>query len=184
MRASGKASRSIRLAMALFNLTDLVRRLGRGDRLLGIDPGGRRIGLALSDVTLAIASPYGTIARTRLLTNASEIRAIARAEMVGGLVVGLPLSMDGGFGPAAQAARDWAKALSDATALPAAMWDERLSSATASDLLAETGHLSRTRRARVLDRASAAVILQSALQSGLQSHVALQSHQDAASKPS
>ena len=101
----------------------------RGRRLLGIDPGARTIGLALSDVSLLLASPYGSLRRARLRANAAEIAAIAAREGAGGLVVGLPLSMDGTAGPAAQAARDWTLALSDATALPAALWDERLSTA-------------------------------------------------------
>ena len=67
--------------------------------------------------------------RAKLATNAAEIRAIADREGAGGLVIGLPLSLDGSVGPAAQSVRDWALALSAATNLPTAMWDERLSSA-------------------------------------------------------
>jgi putative Holliday junction resolvase len=114
--------------MALFNMTELRARLGREQRLLGIDPGSRTIGLALSDVRLMLASPYGSLKRGKLKVNAGELATIARREGVGGLVVGLPLSMDGTFGPAAQAARDWALALSEAIGLPVALWDERLSS--------------------------------------------------------
>src|SRR5258708_1409598 len=100
--------------MPLFNLRDLRARLGRDQRLIGLDPGSRTIGIALSDVRLSLASPYGSIRRGKLRDNAAEIAAIARKEAAAGLVVGLPLSMDGSVGPAAQAARDWALALSDA----------------------------------------------------------------------
>jgi len=80
-----------------------------------------------------------------------------------GLVVGLPLSMDGTAGPAAQAARDWTFALSDATGLPAALWDERLSSAAVNRFLIGEADLTRAKRAEAVDRAAAAWMLQAAL---------------------
>jgi len=137
--------------------------LGRDQRLIGIDPGARVIGIALSDVRLMLATPYGSLARVKLSRNAAEIMAIARREGAGGLVVGLPLSMDGSFGPAAQAARDWARSLSEQTGLPAAMWDERLSSSAVNRFLINQADLSRARRARSVDRSAAAWILQGAL---------------------
>ena len=149
--------------MPVINLTELRARLPKGARLIGLDPGRRRIGVALSDVELRLAGPYATLQRGRLATNAAEIAAIARREEAGGLVVGLPLSMDGTAGPAAQAARDWAHALSAATGLPAALWDERLSTMAAERLLIDEAGLSRRRRAEVVDRAAAAHILQAAL---------------------
>ena len=149
--------------MQLFNLRTLREGLGRDQRLIGIDPGRRTIGLALSDVSLSLASPYGALKRGKLRENAAEIVAIARKEGAGGLVVGLPLSMDGSFGPAAQAARDWALALSEATALPTALWDERLSSAAANRFLIEDADLSRSKRAGAVDRMAAAWLLQGAL---------------------
>ena len=85
----------------------------RNQRLIGLDPGSRTIGVALSDVGLSLASPYGAIKRGKMRDNAAEIAAIARKEDAGGLVVGLPLSMDGSIGPAAQSASDWALALSE-----------------------------------------------------------------------
>jgi putative pre-16S rRNA nuclease len=146
-----------------FNLRDLRSRLAANERLIGLDPGSRTIGVALSDVRLSLASPYCSIRRGKLRDNAAEIVAIARKEGVGGLVVGLPLSMDGSVGPAAQAARDWALALSEATALPVALWDERLSSAAANRFLVAEADLSRRRRAEVVDRMAAAWMLQAAL---------------------
>jgi putative holliday junction resolvase len=149
--------------MALFNLSELATRLGRHDRLVGIDPGSKTIGLALSDVRRTLATPYGSLRRGKLRDNAAAILAIARKEGAGGLVIGLPQSMDGSFGPAAQAARDWALALSEATGLPAALWDERLSSAAANRFLIEEVDLSRRKRARAVDRLAAAMMLQAAL---------------------
>src|SRR6185312_16384205 len=119
--------RTIRPPMPLFNMMALRARLAPGQRLLGIDPGAKTIGLALSDVSLLLASPYGALRRGKLAANAAEIGRIAAREGVGGLVVGLPLGLDGSFGPAAQGARDWTQALAEATGLPAANFDERLS---------------------------------------------------------
>jgi putative pre-16S rRNA nuclease len=149
--------------MHLFNVAELRAALPRGQRLIGLDPGSKLIGVALSDVSLMLASPYATLRRGKLLAAAEEVRAIAAKEGAGGLVVGLPLSMDGSFGPAAQAARDWAKALSEAAGLPAALWDERLSSAAVNRMMIEEADLSRAKRAAAVDRAAAAWMLQAAL---------------------
>jgi putative holliday junction resolvase len=149
--------------MPIINLTDLRAGLARGERLLGLDPGSRTIGVALSDVTLMLATPYSSLARGKLAANASTISRIARKEGVGGLVVGLPLSLDGTAGPAAQAARDWTHAVSVATGLPAALWDERLSTAAVNRFLISEADMTRTRRAEVVDRMAAAYMLQAAL---------------------
>ena len=148
--------------MALFNLTDLRAALPRGQRLLGLDPGSKLVGLALSDASLLLASPYGSLKRGKLAANAAELRTIVATEAVGGLVAGLPLSMDGSFGPAAQAAKDWAMALAAAVGLPVAMWDERLSSAAVNRMMVEAD-LSRAKRAAAVDAAAAAYMLQAAL---------------------
>ncbi len=149
--------------MPLFNVAELRAALPRGQRLIGLDPGAKLIGVALSDPLLMLASPYGTLKRGKLRAVAEEVRAIAAKEGAGGLVVGLPLGMDGSFGPAAHSARDWAKALSEAAGLPAAMWDERLSSAAVNRMLIGEADLSRAKRAQVVDRAAAAWMLQAAL---------------------
>lgn len=152
--------------MALFNMAELRARLGREQRLIGLDPGSKIIGVALSDVGLRIASPYGNLRRRKLKDNAAEIVAIATKEGAGGVVVGLPLLLDGTFGPAAQAARDWAHALGGACGLPVALWDERLSSSAVNRFLVKEVDMSRARRAEVVDRMAAAWLLQSALDSG------------------
>jgi putative Holliday junction resolvase len=149
--------------MALFNLTELCAALARGQCLMGLDPGRRTIGVALSDVGLRLAGPYGQLRRGKLLHNAAEILAIAKREAAAGLVIGLPLTLQGEFGPAAQAARDWGRALSEATGLPAAMWDERLTTASVHDVLIEEAKLGWARRASMVDRLAAAQILQAAL---------------------
>jgi putative Holliday junction resolvase len=149
--------------MPLFNMTQLRAHLTPGQRLIGLDPGSRVIGVALSDVSLLLASPHASLKRGKLGANAAAIAAIATRQNAGGLVVGLPLSLDGSLGPAAQAARDWTHALSAATGLPAALWDERLSSAAVNRFLIEEADMTRRRRAEVVDRMAAAYLLQAAL---------------------
>lgn len=149
--------------MPVFNMRDLRGGLARGQRLIGLDPGSRTIGVALTDTRLVLASPYGSLPRGKLAANASAVAGIARREGAGGLVVGLPLEMDGGFGAAAQAAKDWAMALGEAAALPVALWDERLSSAAVNRMLVGEADLTRKKRAVAVDRAAAAYMLQGAL---------------------
>ncbi len=151
--------------MTLFNLSDLRAGLGREARLIGLDLGSKTIGVALSDVTLLLASPYGSLRRGKLGQNAAEIAAIAAREGAGGVVVGWPLGLDGSEGPAAQAARDWTGALAAVTGLGAALWDERLTSAAANRMLIGEADLSRRKRAAVVDKVAAALILQAALDS-------------------
>jgi putative Holliday junction resolvase len=151
--------------MALFTVKDLLAAMPPQGRVIGIDPGSKTIGLALSDVRRRLASPYGSLKRGKLKVNAAEIATVALKEGAYGLVVGLPLSMDGTAGPAAQAARDWTHALSDAIGLPAALWDERLSSAAVNRFLIQEADLTRAKRAEAVDRAAAAWMLQAALDS-------------------
>lgn len=149
--------------MPVINITALRAALRPGQRLIGLDPGARTIGVALSDVGLMLASPHAALKRAKLAINAAEIAALARTQNAAGLVVGLPLSMDGTLGPAAQAARDWTRALSDATNLPAALWDERLSSAAVNRFLIQEADMTRKRRALKVDAMAAAYMLQGAL---------------------
>lgn len=148
--------------MTLFNLAEFSRQLAPNARLLGLDPGAKRIGVALSDVGRRIASPYTVLTRAKLKQNAAEIAAIIAREGVGGLVIGLPLDEEQKIGPRAQAARDWAHALAAATGLPVAMQDESLTTSEAHERMIEAG-LSRERRAELVDKLAAAAILQAAL---------------------
>ncbi|CAI3932634.1 MULTISPECIES: Holliday junction resolvase RuvX [Commensalibacter] len=142
---------------------ELIQQLPKGYRLLGIDPGSKQIGLALSDVSLMLASPFETIKRGKVAIFAQYIQQLAQKEHVGGLVCGLPLSMDGDFGPAAQAAKDWISAVSIASQLPACLWDERLSSSAVNRFLIQEADLSRKKRNEVVDKLAASYMLQAAL---------------------
>ena len=147
----------------LLSLSELAAILPAQARLLGIDPGSKQVGLAMSDVSRMVASPLQTLKRGKLGQMASTIKALAVEHGIGGLVVGVPLSLDGSFGPAAQASRDWTLALSEQTGLPACLWDERLSSSAVNRMLIQEADLSRSRRAEMVDRLAAAYTLQAAL---------------------
>lgn len=148
--------------MALYNLAEFWSQLAPNARLIGLDPGAKRIGVALSDVERQIASPYATLLRAKLKQNALEIAAIATREGAGGIIIGLPLDGEQKFGPRAQAARDWAHGLSTATGLPVAMIDESFTTADTHEHLINAG-MSRARRDEIIDKMAAAAILQRAL---------------------
>jgi putative holliday junction resolvase len=143
-------------------IEELRARLQPEARLLGLDVGTKTVGLALSDVTCTIATPYETLKRTKFTADAKAIAAIVEKEGVGGLVIGLPLNLDGSEGPRAQSTRAFARNLTAHVAVPMAFWDERLSTAAVERHLIEAD-ASRKRRAEVIDRMAAAYILQGAL---------------------
>jgi putative Holliday junction resolvase len=143
-------------------LATLKSRLPADGRLFGIDLGEKTIGLALCDSGLRIASAYGVLKRGKFGRDATELKRLAGKEGVGGFVVGLPLNMDGSEGPRAQASRAFARNLERALGMPVAFWDERLSTMAAERAMIEAD-LSRAKRARKIDAAAAAFILQGAL---------------------
>src|SRR6266481_7131614 len=128
-------------------------------RLLGLDLGEKTIGLALSDTGLSIATPMLTLKRGKFAADAAQLDIIISAQGVGGLVVGLPLNMDGSDGPSAQSARAFARNFAGRSALPILMWDERLSTAAVTRTLLDAD-ASRKRRGEVVDKMAAAYILQ------------------------
>jgi putative Holliday junction resolvase len=136
--------------------------LAPGQRLIGIDVGSKTLGLALSDVGRTIASGLDTIRRRKLGIDAAALRAHIEALGVGGLVIGLPLNLDGSEGPRAQSTRAFARNLSRLAPLPMLLWDERLSTAAAERTLIESD-ASRRRRAEVIDKMAATIIQQTAL---------------------
>jgi putative Holliday junction resolvase len=118
--------------------------------------------MALSDVTRSIATPYHTVRRTKFTEDVKAIEAAIEEHDIGGIVIGLPLNLDGSEGPRAQSTRAFARNLAGHTAVPIVFWDERLSTAAVERHLIEAD-ASRKRRAEVIDRMAAAYILQGAL---------------------
>jgi putative holliday junction resolvase len=140
----------------------LVAALPKGARLLGIDLGTKTIGLALSDVERRIATPLETLKRTKFTPDADAIRRVVDRFGVGGLVVGLPLNMDGTEGPRSQATRAFVRNLKPLVEIPVAFWDERLSTMAVTRTLIDAD-ASRARRGALVDKMAAAYILQGAL---------------------
>jgi putative holliday junction resolvase len=133
-----------------------------GVRLLGLDLGSKTIGLALSDSRRRIATPLETIRRRNFGADMSRLLALIDARAVGGLVIGLPLTLTGGDGPRTQSVRQFARNLVALRDLPIAFWDERLSTAAVTrEMIAHD--MTRRRRAEIVDRVAAAYILQGCL---------------------
>ena len=135
---------------------------GRHGRILGLDLGTKTIGMAISNSNWTIASPVETIRRKKFSIDVEAMLAFARAEDVEGLVMGLPLNMDGSEGPRAQATRAFVRNLRAHSDLPVLYWDERLSSYAAEQAMLEAD-MSRKKRARNIDQIAAAIILQGCL---------------------
>ncbi|GLK80822.1 Holliday junction resolvase RuvX [Methylopila turkensis] len=130
--------------------------------LLGLDLGTKTIGVAASDPHRMVASPLETIARKKFTPDADRLLAIADSRKAVGVVLGLPVNMDGTEGPRCQATRAFARSLSGRTLLPIGFWDERLSTAAVERMLISFD-TSRKRRDEVVDKLAAAYILQGAL---------------------
>ena len=133
-----------------------------GERLIGLDLGTRTIGIARSDIGRSIATADRTLKRTKFTADAKTLLAIIEAERAGGLVLGLPLNMNGSEGPRAQATRGFARNLANLSPVPMLLWDERLSTAAVERMMI-SADLSRKRRAEVIDAAAASFILQGVL---------------------
>jgi putative holliday junction resolvase len=143
-------------------IEDLAARLPGKGRLIGLDLGTKTIGLALSDVERRLASPLRTLSRSAFQKDADTLAAIVREFEIVGLILGLPLDLEGRAGPRAQSTRAFARNLTQRIDLPLAYWDERFSTAAVNRSLIEND-VSRARRAEVVDKMAAAYILQGAL---------------------
>lgn len=129
---------------------------------MGLDVGDRRIGIALSDESLLIASPRETLERRGNARDIAHLLDLARREDVSEIVVGMPLSMDGEAGPQAEKVGRFVEALQSSTEITVTTWDERLTTVSAERALLEAD-MSRSRRRGTVDRVAAALILQSYL---------------------
>jgi putative pre-16S rRNA nuclease len=149
--------------MPVYPITDMPGQLAKGKRLLGLDLGDRTIGLALSDPGCTVASPIDTIQRGKFTRDAEALIRIIAERGVGGLVIGLPVNMDGSEGPRCQSTRQFATNLLTKIEIPIAFWDERMSTAAVERFLTDEADMSRKRRGEVVDKMAAAYILQGAL---------------------
>ena len=144
-------------------MSDEFAQLAKGyGALMGLDLGTKTIGVAVSDGLRGVATPLETIKRTKFKADATRLLEIADHRNVVGLVLGLPLNMDGSEGPRAQATRAFARNLAPISDLPVVFWDERLSTVAAERALLEAD-TSRKKRGEVIDHVAASFILQGVL---------------------
>jgi putative Holliday junction resolvase len=148
--------------MPVLPIAELKAALLPGRRLMGLDVGEKTVGLALSDRGLMVASPLETIRRTKFTKDWERLLSLIEAHEVGGLVIGLPVNMDGTQGPKCQSVRHFGKNILDRRAMPLAFWDERWSTQAVTRTLLDAD-ASRKRRGEVVDKMAAAYILQGAL---------------------
>lgn len=146
----------------MLDLAAFMAALGAKQRLIGIDVGTKTLGLALSDVERRIASGLETIRRRKFTIDVAALLAHVEAHGVGGFVIGMPFNLDGSEGPRAQSTRAFARNLEKLTPVPMLFWDERLSTQAAERTLLEND-TTRKRRAEVIDKMAATIILQTAL---------------------
>ena len=150
--------------MAVHELTDLLAALAPMTPLFGLDLGEKTIGVAVSDVTRTIASPLELIRRAKFTADAERLFQLLQARGAKGLVIGLPLNMDGTEGPRCQSVRAFARNLLRLREdLEIAFWYERLSSAAVNRMLIGEADVTRARRGALVDKTAAAYILQGAL---------------------
>jgi putative Holliday junction resolvase len=148
--------------MAIITIHELKPLKTGKNRIMGIDLGDKTIGLCLSDLTWSIATPMETLKRTNLDKDLLQLATYIQQYHVIGLVIGLPINMNGTEGPQAQKVRQFASKLLENIEIPIILWDERLSTTAVTRTLLEAD-ISRRRRSQVVDKMAASFILQGAL---------------------
>ena len=148
--------------MILTVIEDFAAALPPNRAIAGLDLGDKTIGVAISDLRRMVATPVEVIRREKFTLDAARLLALLQARGAAGIILGLPLNMDGSSGPRVQATQAFARNLEKLTGLPIGFWDERLSTVAAERALLEAD-TSRKRRKEVIDQVAAGYILQGAL---------------------
>jgi putative Holliday junction resolvase len=154
--------------MTIRNPQALKAQLSPGQRLIGLDVGEKTIGVAISDPGLTVASPIDTVRRTKFTEDVKQLARMIAGREVGGIIVGLPINMDGSQGPRCQSVRHFAENLEKRADLlgiepKITFWDERMSTAAVQRMMISEADLTRAKRAQSVDKMAAAYILQGAL---------------------
>ncbi len=155
------------------SIAELAESLSPGARLLGLDVGSKTIGMAVSDSGLVVGTAIDTIRRTKFTKDFGQLKEIVKGRAIGGLVIGLPVSMDGTEGPACQSIRQFGtnilerleKDIEEDMNIGITFWDERLSTSAVQRFLTDEADMTRKRRGEVVDKLAATYILQGALDS-------------------
>ena len=146
----------------MLDIDVFIKKTKKKSRLIGIDPGGKRIGIALSDENKIVATPYTTIIKENYRDLVDQIKKIVKEYDINGIVIGNPINMDGTEGPSSQSAKDLAKNLSKDITENITLWDERLSSQGAFNLSNDLA-INSSKKVKKLDENSAQFILQGIL---------------------
>ena len=150
--------------MPVVDLTELPALLARHAPVVGLDLGEKTIGVAVSDATRTVASPLELIRKVKFTQDAAALFKLMENRGAGGIVIGLPVNMDGTEGPRCQSSRAFGRNLLRLRDLPIAFWDERMSSMAINRVLIDEADVTRARRAELVDKMAAAWILQGALE--------------------
>ena len=146
----------------ILSIEEFKNNIGTNCRIMGIDPGGKNVGIAISDENQKVATPFVTLEKNKFANLLMEINTIINENSIKGIVVGNPINMDGTTGKSSQSATDFSKNLSKNITIPITMWDERLSSEAAFKLTKElTSNTSN--KVKKIDKNAAAFILQGAI---------------------
>ena len=146
----------------MLDIDVFIEKIKKKSRLIGIDPGGKRIGIAISDENKIVATPYTTLIKENYTSLVSQIKKIIDENQIDGIVIGNPINMDGSEGPSSQSAKDLAKNLSKDITENITLWDERLSSQGAFNLSNELA-INSSKKVKKLDENAAQFILQGVL---------------------
>ena len=160
-----KISRKLSLKLKLYNMItidELKKKQTTKTRLIGLDLGSKRIGVAISDENQKIATPFKTLQNNGLKNLISDLSVIIDENKIGGIIIGNPINMDGSFGKASQSVTDISKNISKSVNINVSLWDERLSTVGAFNLSSQLD-INVSKREKIIDQNAAAFILQGAL---------------------
>ena len=146
----------------MLDIEDFKKSIGKKSRLLGVDPGKNRVGLAISDEDKLVSTPLKTIIKKNNSNFINEFQGIIIENDIKGIIIGNPINMDGSSGPSAQSAKDFARYISNNVSIPVSMWDERLSSQGAFNLSSNLD-INVSKKVEKLDENAASFILQGAI---------------------
>jgi putative Holliday junction resolvase len=146
----------------MITINEFKNKLSSGSRLLGIDLGTKRIGIAISDYNQKIATPLQTLDKSKQGKLIDELESIIAEYDIKGIIIGNPINMDGTYGKSSQSAKDIAINISNKIDIPVSLWDERLSTVGAFNLSSELD-INVSKREKDIDKFAAAFILQGAL---------------------
>ena len=149
--------------MPVIDLLELPSLLSPQAPIVGLDLGEKTIGVAVSDTTRMVATPLELIRKVKFTDDAAALFKLMQSRGAAGMVIGLPVNMDGSEGPRCQSSRAFARNILRLKDIPIAFWDERMSSMAVNRLLIDEADMTRARRAEVVDKAAAGWILQGAL---------------------